>query len=446
MGSAGSEVVAPEEASDTPVGSEEFPGSPPKSTNMNNHNIYPHCWTPQLVRQQFPSLEQRVHGAKPLIYLDNAATTQKPQAVLDALVAYYHTSDANVHRAMHALAERATNALEETRKAVQQFIHAQDAAEIVFTSGTTASINLVASSYGQRFIQPGDEIIISEMEHHANIVPWQLLCEAKGAHLQVIPIDDQGVLIMSEFEKLLSSKTKLVAITYVSNNLGTVNPIAEIVKQAHGAGAVVLVDAAQAMPHMPIDVQSLDCDFLAFSAHKMYGPTGVGVLYGKRAILESMPPYQGGGEMIKKVTLSKSTYNELPYKFEAGTPNIANIIAFRAALELIQSIGWPYITKHEKSLMDYAHSLLGELGHVKLINTALNKVGIIALNIPTIHHLDVGMLLDAQGIAVRTGHGCAQPLMERLGIEGIVRASIGIYNMEEEIAYLAEKIAQLIRY
>lgn len=412
---------------------------------MNNQILHPHLWTPQLIRQQFPSLEQHIHGNKSLIYLDNAATTQKPQAVLDALVAYYHTSDANVHRAIHALAERATNALEETRKAVQQFIHAHEAAEIVFTSGTTASINLVASSYGQRFIQAGDEIIISEMEHHANIVPWQLLCEAKGAHLRVIPINDQGELIMTEFEKLLGPKTKLVAIAYVSNNLGTVNPIPKIVKQAHAVGAVVLVDAAQAAPHMPINVQSLDCDFLVFSSHKLYGPTGVGILYGKRAILESMPPYQGGGEMIKKVTLSRSTYNELPYKFEAGTPNIANIIAFQAALELIQSIGWDYIIQHEQRLLDYADRLLRKLDQVHLMSTAPNRVGIIAFSIPGMHHLDIGMLLDAQGIAVRTGHGCAQPLMERLGVEGIVRASIGIYNTQKEIAYLAEKIAQLTR-
>lgn len=409
---------------------------------MNNQPLNPPLWTPELVRQQFPSLGQRVHG-KPLIYLDNAATTQKPQAVLDALLQHYHTSHANVHRATHALAEKATNALEETRKAVQAFIHAPEAAEVIFTSGTTASINLVASSYGQRFIQPGDEIIISEMEHHANIVPWQLLCEAKGAHLRVIPINDQGELIMTEFDKLLGPKTKLVAITYVSNNLGTVNPIAQLIKQAHAVSAVVLVDAAQAVPHMPINVQNLDCDFLAFSAHKMYGPTGVGVLYGKRAILESMPPYQGGGEMIKKVTLSTTTYNELPYKFEAGTPNIANIIAFRAALELLQSIGWDYIIQHEQRLLNYANRLLRELDQVKLMSTAPNRLGIIALHIPTMHHLDIGMLLDAQGLAVRTGHGCAQPLMERLGVEGIVRASIGIYNTEQEIAYLAEKVAQL---
>lgn len=412
---------------------------------MNHQILPPYSWTPQLIRQQFPSLEQHIHNNKPLIYLDNAATAQKPQAVIDALVTYYHTSNANVHRAMHVLAERATNALEETRKAVQHFIHAPEAAEIIFTSGTTASINLVASSYGQRYIGPGDEIIISEMEHHANIVPWQLLCEAKGAHLQVIPIDDQGELIMTEFEKLLSPKTKLVAITYVSSNLGTVNPISQLVKQAHVVGAVVLVDAAQAAPHIPIDVQSLDCDFLAFSSHKLYGPTGVGILYGKRAILESMPPYQGGGEMIKKVTLHRSTYNELPYKFEAGTPNIANIIAFRPALELIQSIGWDYMIQHEQRLLDYADRLLTDLDQVRLISTAPSRVGIIAFNISTMHHLDVGMLLDAQGIAVRTGHGCAQPLMERLGVDGIVRASIGIYNTEEEIAYLAEKVARLIR-
>jgi len=400
-------------------------------------------WTAQEIRRQFPSLEQKVYGSKPLVYLDNAATTQKPQTVLDALIQHYNYSNANVHRAMHVLADRATEALENSRKTVQKFINAPVPEEIIFTSGTTASINLVASSYGQVYIQPGDEIIISHMEHHANIVPWQMLCQAKGAHLKVVPIDDRGELIMSAFEQLLTEKTKLVAVAYASNNLGTINPIHEMIAKAHDAGALVLIDAAQAAAHLPIDVQSLDCDFLAFSAHKAYGPTGVGILYGKRALLERMPPYQGGGEMIKEVTLLGSTYNDIPYKFEAGTPNIADIIAFRAALEFIQHIGWEYINSHELQLINYAQELFSKLDKVKMVGTISNKIGIISFNIATIHHLDVGMLLDAQGIAVRTGHGCAQPLMQRLGVEGIVRVSFAVYNTFEEIDYLATAVAKI---
>jgi cysteine desulfurase/selenocysteine lyase len=401
-------------------------------------------WTPQEIRRQFPSLEQKVYGDKPLIYLDNAATTQKPQGVLDALTNYYQYNNANVHRATHVLADRATEALENTRKAVQEFINAREAEEIIFTSGATASINLVASSYGQLHIQPGDEIIISHMEHHANIVPWQMLCQAKGAHLKVIPINDKGELVMSAFKQLLTEKTKLVAVAYASNNLGTINPIQEIIAKAHAAGAMVLVDAAQAVAHLAIDVQSLDCDFLAFSAHKAYGPTGVGILYGKRALLEYMVPYQGGGEMIKEVTLSASTYNEIPYKFEAGTPNIANIVAFRAALEFIQHIGWNYINSHELQLTNYAQEHLSKLDKVNIVGTASNKIGIISFNIDNMHHLDVGMLLDAQGIAVRTGHGCAQPLMQRMGVEGIVRVSLAVYNTFEEIDYLAIILSKII--
>jgi cysteine desulfurase/selenocysteine lyase len=402
-------------------------------------------WTPQEIRRQFPSLEQKVHGDKPLVYLDNAATTQKPQVVLDALAQYYQYSNANVHRAMHVLADRATEALENTRKFVQEFINAGEAEEIIFTSGATASINLVASSYGQSFIQSGDEIIISHMEHHANIVPWQMLCQTKGAQLKVIPINDKGELIMSDFEGLLSAKTKLVAISYVSNNLGTINPIREIVAKAHAAGAVVLVDAAQAAPHLSINVQNLNCDFLTFSAHKAYGPTGVGVLYGKRALLERMPPYQGGGEMIKEVTLSSSTYNDIPYKFEAGTPNIANIIGFRAALNFIKSLGWTLISRHERELTSYAQHLLGRINRIRLVGTAAEKIGIVSFTVDKMHHLDVGMLLDAQGIAVRTGHGCAQPLMQRVGVEGIVRVSLAIYNSLEEIDYLVHTVAKILK-
>jgi cysteine desulfurase/selenocysteine lyase len=401
-------------------------------------------WNLQDIRKQFPSLEQKVHGNKQLVYLDNAATTQKPQPVLDALIQHYQYSNANVHRAMHVLADRATEALEQTRKTVQTFINAPEAQEIIFTSGTTASINLVASSYGQKFIQAGDEIIISHMEHHANMVPWQMLCEIKGAILKVIPVDDHGQLIMPAFEELLTTKTKLVAIAYVSNNLGTINPIQEIIAKAHDVGAKVLIDAAQAAPHLPIDVQKLNCDFLTFSAHKAYGPTGVGILYGKRALLEAMPPYQGGGEMIKEVTLLKSTYNDIPYKFEAGTPNIANIIAFRVALEFIQQIGWENISKHEEYLTRYTQNLLSQVDKIGLIGTAPNKIGIVSFIIQDMHHLDVGMLLDAKGIAVRTGHGCAQPLMHRFGIDGMVRASLAIYNTVEEIDYFADTLNKLI--
>ncbi len=396
------------------------------------------------VREQFPALHQTVHG-KPLVYLDNAATTQKPQVVLDALLAYYQQDNANVHRAVHSLADRATTALEATRKSVQQFIHAAQPAEIIFTSGTTAGINLVASSYGQRFLQAQDEVLISQMEHHANIVPWQMLCQSKGAHLKAIPISDTGELNMEALDTLLTPRTKIVAITYVSNNLGTINPIQEIIAKAHAQGAIVVIDAAQAAAHIPIDVQALDCDFLSFSAHKAYGPTGVGVLYGKSHLLETMPPYQGGGEMIKEVALDGFTYQDIPYKFEAGTPNIADIIAFQSALSFIKELGYEAIHRHEQQLLNYAHNQLSMLPNIQLIGTAAHKIGIISWVIPGMHHLDAGMLLDAQGIAVRTGHGCAQPLMQRLGVEGIIRASLAVYNSLEEIEKLVATIEKLCR-
>lgn len=407
-------------------------------TLLSRHNEF----DVQKIRAQFPTLQQTIHR-KPLIYLDNAATTQKPQAVLDALLHYYQHDNANVHRSIHTLAERATEALEVTRKHVQQFIHAADPEEIIFTAGTTAGINLVASSYGQKFVQAGDEVIISHMEHHANIVPWQMLCQAKAATLKVIPISDTGELIIPAFEKLLTPKTKVVAINYVSNTLGTINPIQELITKAHAQGAVVVVDAAQAAPHLTIDVQDLDCDFLAFSAHKAYGPTGVGVLYGKSALLASMPPYQGGGEMIREVTLDKTTYNDIPYKFEAGTPNIADIIAFRAALVFISEVGQEVISKHEDQLLNYAHNQLSTFNKIRLIGTALHKVGIISFAIEGMHHLDAGMLLDAQGIAVRTGHGCTQPLMHRFGVEGVIRASFAIYNTMEEVEQFVAAVAKI---
>jgi cysteine desulfurase/selenocysteine lyase len=399
----------------------------------------------QKIRAQFPILQQTVHG-KPLIYLDNAATTQKPQAVLDALAHYYQYDNANVHRGIHTLATRATVALEATRRSVQQFVGATDAAEIIFTPGTTASINLVAATYGQAQVQAGDEVIISHMEHHANIVPWQMLCQAKGAILKVLPISKTGELLLPVLEELLTSKTKIVAINYVSNTLGTINPLKEIIQQAHAYGAIVMVDGAQAAPHLPINVQDLDCDFFALSAHKAYGPTGVGILYGKRKLLEDMPPYQGGGDMIRKVTLAQTTYNDIPYKFEAGTPNIAGIIAWQEALNFINQIGYENLRVHEDKLLVYSLDLLGGLKKkVQIIGTAPSKIGILSLTIPGIHHLDAGMLLDANGIAVRTGHSCTQPLMDFFAIEGVIRASFAIYNTKEEVEQFAigiEKITQ----
>jgi cysteine desulfurase/selenocysteine lyase len=394
------------------------------------------------IRVQFPALQQYIHG-KPLIYLDNAATTQKPQQVLDALLSHYQFTNANVHRGIHTLGDRATSALEATRKSVQNLIHAAHTEEIIFTAGTTASINLVANSYGQAFLQRGDEILISHMEHHANIVPWQMLCQRTGAHLKVIPITDTGELLLEGWEQLFTPQTKIVAIAYASNNLGTVNPIKELIAKAHQQGAVVVIDAAQAIAHLPIDVQALDCDFLAFSAHKAYGPTGVGILYGKSELLERMPPYQGGGEMIREVTLDQVIYNQLPYKFEAGTPNIAGIIAFQEAINFIQALGYEAIQQHEQQLLDYAHSQLSRLPGIQLIGTAPHKIGIVSLAIPGKHHLDIGMLLDAQGIAVRTGHGCAQPLMQRLNLEGIVRASFAVYNTLEEVEQFMLTIQKL---
>lgn len=398
----------------------------------------------QKIREQFPALHQNVYG-KPLIYLDNAATTQKPQAVLDALAHYYQHDNATVHRSVHTLAARATAALEATRESLQQFIHAADTSEIIFTAGTTASINLVAATYGQAQVQAGDEIIISHMEHHTNIVPWQMLCQAKGATLKVIPINDTGELLLPILERLLTPKTKIIAINYVSNTLGTINPVKEIIRLAHSQGAVVVVDGAQAAPHLPIDVQDLDCDFLAFSAHKAYGPTGVGALYGKRALLETMPPYQGGGAMVQRVTLDHTTYNDIPYKFEAGTPYIAGIIAWQEALNFIKGIGYENLRSYENKLLNYALDLLRSLDKVRLIGNAPDKISVLSLTLEGIHHLDVGMLLDAKGIAVRTGHSCTQPLMDFWGIEGVVRASFAIYNTEEEVEQFVTGIARIVQ-
>ena len=383
------------------------------------------------IRQQFPALNRQVKG-NPLVYFDNAATTQKPQVVIDALVDYYTNFNANVHRGIHTLAEEATAAFEASRDAARQFINASSREEIIFTRGTTEGINLVAYSWGRKNIQAGDEIIISEMEHHSNIVPWQILCEEKGAVLKVIP-QQNGELLLDEYKKLLSSKTKLVSVVHVSNALGTVNPVEQIIQLAHQAGAVVMIDGAQSTVHLDIDVQAMDCDFFAFSSHKVYGPTGIGVLYGKKKLLEAMPPFQGGGEMIKEVTFAKTTYADLPYKFEAGTPNIGDAVVLKAALDFVSKIGKEKIRNHENELLAYATEQLLQIPGVKIIGTAANKVSVVSFVIDKVHPQDIGILLDNRGIAVRTGHHCAQPLMHCFGIPGTIRASFAMYNTREEI-------------
>ncbi len=396
------------------------------------------------IRQEFPVLNRKVKG-RPLIYLDNAATTQKPQVVIDALTYYYNHLNANIHRGIHTLAEEATAAFEETRDTVKDFIGAGSREEIIFTKGTTEGINLVAYSWGRKNIREGDEIIISNMEHHSNIVPWQLLCEEKGAILKVIPINDAGELELDEYEKLLSSKTKLVSIVHVSNALGTVNPVKHMIALAHSVGAVFMVDGAQSTVHLDIDVTDMDCDFFAFSAHKLYGPTGVGVLYGKKSILEAMPPFQGGGEMIKEVTLTKTVFNDLPYKFEAGTPNVADVIAFKSAIQFIKFYGKEKIRKHENELLDYSQEELEKIPGLRIVGTAKEKVSVISFVVEGAHPQDIGILLDNRGIAVRTGHHCAQPLMDRFCIPGTTRASFALYNTAFEIDELANALKHVVK-
>jgi cysteine desulfurase/selenocysteine lyase len=397
------------------------------------------------IREEFPILHQQVNG-RDLVYLDNAATNQKPQRVIDALVDYYTGYNANIHRGIHTLAEKATKAYEQTRHTAKDFINAGSVEEVIFTRGVTEGINLVAASYGRAFIKEGDEIIISALEHHSNIVPWQFVCEEKKAKLKVIPVTESGELKMDAFKSLLSSRTKIVAVNHASNSLGTINPIKEIIRLAHDAGAVVLIDGAQAGAHLAIDVQDLDADFYCLSSHKMYGPTGTGILYGKKELLEKMPPYHGGGEMIKDVTFEKTTYNDLPYKFEAGTPNIGDVVAFRHAMEFILALGRENIAAHEHELMVYATERLSKLKSVKLVGTAKNKVGVVAFTIPGIHHFDIGQMLDARGIAVRTGHHCTQPLMECFGLEGTVRASFSVYNTKKEIDQLVEGLERITNF
>jgi cysteine desulfurase/selenocysteine lyase len=383
------------------------------------------------IRAQFPLLHQKVNGEN-LVYFDNGASTQKPQVVIDTIAQYYSNDNANIHRGVHYLSQKATDKFEETRDTVQAFINANKSCEIIFTKGTTDSINLVANGY-RSMLNKGDDIIISEMEHHSNIVPWQMCCEVSGATLKVIPILDNGDLDMDAFENLLSEKTKLVAVTHISNALGTINPVEKLIALTHKVGAKILIDGAQATPHTLVDVQGLDVDFYCFSAHKMYGPTGVGVLYGKEALLNELPPYQGGGEMIKEVSFEKTTYADLPHKFEAGTPNIAGVIAFKAAMDFITDLGISTIAKHEDTLVQYATKQLLTISGMQFIGEAKKRAALVSFNIEGLHPYDIGVLLDKMGIAIRTGHHCAQPIMEHYKVSGTARMSFAIYNTKEEI-------------
>lgn len=396
------------------------------------------------IRADFPILQTSVNG-KPLVYLDNGASSQKPVQVIDAMRDYYLNEHANIHRGVHTLSQRATQKYEDARQKVATWLNAKHNHEIIFTRGTTESINLVAHSFGKRFIQAGDEILISEMEHHSNLVPWQMLCKERGAVLKFVPISDDGDFLLEAYKKLLSEKTKLVSITHVSNTLGTVVPVKNIVQLAHAAGAKVLLDGAQAVPHMRIDVQALDCDFYAFSAHKMYGPTGFGILYGKENLLNEMPPFMSGGDMIKSVSYEETTYNELPHKFEAGTPAIANGIGMGACIDYLNTLDFNAIQHHENALLNYATEKMSEIKDMRFIGTAQHKAGVISFLVGTLHHYDIGVLLDQQGVAVRTGHHCTEPLMHRLGITGTVRASFGMYNSFEEIDTFVGALQSAVR-
>ncbi len=390
------------------------------------------------IREQFPALRQQVYG-KNLIYFDNGATSQKPQLVLDAINKFYSKENANIHRGVHFMSQKATTEYEESRKRIQRYINARKSEEIIFTKGTTDGINLVASSFGE-LLKTGDEIIISAMEHHSNIVPWQMLCMRKGLSLRVAPINEKGELLMETFKQMLSKKTKLVAITQISNTLGTVNPIKDIVSAAHAVGAKVLVDGAQSIQHMKIDVKEMNCDFYVFSSHKVFGPTGIGVLYGKEELLDAMPPYQGGGDMISRVTFERTTYNELPFKFEAGTPHIAGGICLGKAFEFLESIDLKAAEEHERSLAKYAEDILDTFEGLKIIGEAKNKTSVVSFSVKGIHPFDIGTLLDKQGIAVRTGHHCTQPLMDFFKIPGTVRASFAFYNTKQEIDTFVEAL------
>ena len=395
------------------------------------------------VRADFPILQQQVNG-RPLVYLDNGATSQKPQAVIDELVRYYTTENANVHRGVHTLSQNATDDFDGARLKVQRLLNAADDREIIFTSGTTGSINIVAQSYGRQNFGPGDEVIVSNMEHHSNIVPWQMLRDELGIVLRVVPIDESGELLLDEYERVLSPRTRLVSITHVSNALGTILPVKQITGMAHAHGVPVMLDGAQAVPHMPVDVQALDCDFYVFSGHKLFGPTGIGVLYGKAERLEAMPPVQGGGDMIKSVTFEKTIYNDLPFKFEAGTPNIAGAIGLGAAIDYVQAIGYESFAAYEDELLDYGTRALGQIDSVRIIGTAPRKAGILSFVMENIHPHDIGTILDAEGVAVRTGHHCAQPVMQRFQIPATVRASLAMYNTRDDIDALVRAIDRVI--
>jgi cysteine desulfurase / selenocysteine lyase len=394
------------------------------------------------VRADFPILQQKVRG-KPLVYLDNAATSQKPRQVIEAITRYYEGGNANIHRGVHFLSEHATEEYESVRRVAQEFINAASSTEIIFVRGTTEGINLVAQTFGRARVQSGDEVLITDMEHHSNIVPWQILCGERGAKLRVAPINDRGELILEEFQSLLGPKTKLVAVTHVSNALGTINPIRRIVEIAHAGGVPVLVDGAQAVPHMKVDVQALDCDFYAFSGHKVYGPTGIGVLYGKAALLDAMPPYQGGGDMIASVSFEKTIYNKLPYKFEAGTPDIAGVIGLGAALKYVEDLGIENIGAYENEVVGYATGALSAIPGVRLIGTAHEKASVLSFTLDNIHPHDIGTILDQEGIAIRTGHHCSQPVMKRFGIAATARASFAVYNTKEEADALVRGIEKV---
>lgn len=396
------------------------------------------------VRSDFPLLQRSMNG-KPLVFLDSAASSQKPQVVLDALDKYYEELNANVHRGVYTLSQEATDAYEEGRRAVQRFINAKHEHEVILVRGTTEGINLVASSYGRKFLKAGDEILISTMEHHSNIVPWQMIAEQTGALLRVIPINEKGEMIMEEFDQLLSEKTKIVAVVHVSNSLGTINPVKEIIDKAHALNVPVLIDGAQAIPHMKVDVQELDADFYVFSGHKLFGPTGIGILYGKEDLLNAMPPYQGGGEMIERVTFEKTTYNHLPHKFEAGTPDISGSVGLGAAIKYVEGIGHEAIAEYEHELLVYATEQLKQIEGIRIIGEAENKASVISFLVEGTHPYDVGTILDKLGVAVRTGHHCTQPLMDRYEIPGTIRASFAFYNNKEDVDRLVEGVKRAVK-
>jgi len=414
----------------------------PKNVTDTNVREFGSSFDVERVRADFPILQQKARGHK-LVYLDNAATSQKPKAVIDAIVRYYERDNANIHRGVHYLSERATEEYETARKVVQSFLNAEHASEIIFVRSATEAINLVAQTYGRVHVGPGDEVLITAMEHHSNIVPWQLLCDEKSAKLRIAPINDKGELLLDEFEKLLGPRTKIVSLGHVSNALGTIAPLAKIIDIAHAKNIPVVVDGAQAAPRLPVDVQELDCDFYAFSGHKAYGPTGIGVLYGKLALLEEMPPYQGGGDMISSVTFEKTIYNKVPHKFEAGTPDMSGAVGLRAAIEYLNRLGIERISKYEHDLLIYATETVSAIPGVRLIGSAKEKAGVLSFVMEGVHPHDVGTILDQEGIAIRTGHHCAQPVMERFGVDATARASFGLYNTKEEIDALVRGIQKV---